>query len=533
MKCKLRSRGIRHACTIEQDESKIYFRKAPYAMKGEIKAMKGARWNGNYWTVSRCPRNLFQIRAMMVEPENPNPYAHFEQELVELPDHKDRPLAPQQIDMLRRALTYHYQLIAAEMGLGKSLFAIELMERIGGRWVFVGPKSALESVKLDRYKWKSTEEAELITYERLRIDRDELVKNPPLGIIFDECTALKNPASLTGKAAQSVADAIRATHGLNGFVICMSGTMTAKRPSDIWSQAEVVWPGFLREGSLKAFESRYAKITMHEDMDGVKYPVLEGWVEHEVKKIPSRLDGLMTTYFKKDWLPLPDRHFEVRKLEPSKRLTRIAGSICDAAPNTISALTSLRALSSGFQYAEDQDGGTEGERGMVETKCPKDDQLREILAEEESRGRIITFASFQGSIDRVRRICQGEGWDVVAIDGRGWICYKDGEKVKDHVLDFWANNPTKTALVGNPASCRFGLTLVEAKTTVYFDQGFSAEHRLQSMDRNYRMGQDQDVRVVDLIHLPVDQLVLDTLTENRRLEDLSLGRIREMLRQTV
>ena len=50
------------------------------------------------------------------------------------------------------------------------------------------------------------------------------------------------------------------------------------------------------------------------------------------------------------------------------------------------------------------------------------------------------------------------------------------------------------------------------------------------MDRNYRMGQTEEVRVIDLIHLPVDGLVLETLTENKRLEDLSLGRIREQLK---
>jgi SNF2 family DNA or RNA helicase len=161
---------------------------------------------------------------------------------------------------------------------------------------------------------------------------------------------------------------------------------------------------------------------------------------------------------------------------------------------------------------------------MVETACPKDAELVKYLGREETRGRMIAFASFQGSLDRVKRLCQAEGWDVVMVDGRGWNCFKaDGTRVKDHILDFWANNENKTVFVGNPASCRFGLTLTEAKTIVVFDQNFSAEHRLQSLDRNYRIGQDEEVEVIDLLHLPVDGLILDTLTENKRLEDLSLG----------
>jgi SNF2 family DNA or RNA helicase len=99
------------------------------------------------------------------------------------------------------------------------------------------------------------------------------------------------------------------------------------------------------------------------------------------------------------------------------------------------------------------------------------------------------------------------------------------------VLDFWANNPHKTVVVGNPASCRFGLTLVEAKTILYFDMNFSAEHRLQSMDRNYRIGQDSEVRVIDLVHLPIDELILETLQNNQKLEHLSLGILLEKLEQ--
>ena len=462
MKCTLRSQGKRYRCTITQDADKLYF-KTPFALKGEIKAMKGSRWNKEQkiWTAKRCPRNLFQLRAMMVEPVDENPYAWFERPLIELPD-PDRPLADQQIDMLRRALTYHYQIIAADMGLGKSLFAMELVERVGGKWIIVGPRSALESIEADRVKWDSMDQAQLMTYERFRIDKDEILKDVPVGIVFDECTALKTPSAITTRAAMEVTDKIREVHGMNGFVIAMSGTTVAKHPTDIWAQAEVVWPGFLREGTFKAFEARYAIVTMQEDLDGNKFPVREGWKEHEVAKLPARLDGLMTTYFKDDWLDLPKRHFQVRQLPVSPRLKRVGQAICDAAPNTITALTSLRALSSGFQYKETDEGTTNGERSMVETKCPKDDALREILAEEETRGRMIAFAGFQGSIDRVKRICFAEDWDVITIDGRGWLCWgSDGRQYKDKVLDFWANNPKRTVLVGNPASCRFGLTLTK------------------------------------------------------------------------
>lgn len=543
----LRVKGKRHNCVIEAEgDTKLIFRKSPFALKNEIKAFKGARWNPDRrcWSIANCERNMFQLRAIMVEcegqPVTDNPYEHFEQDLLPLELDVQRPLKDHQIEMVQKALTYRYQIFAAEMGLGKTLVAIEIAERIAAKngWTpeeteanvwFVGPKSALESVQLDSHKWAGPPMT-LKTYERFVIDHDKFLDNPPVSIFFDECSGLKNPNSLRSRAAQRMSDAVRAKHGTLGSVVLLSGTPTAKRPSDIWSQAEICWPGFLREGSLKAFEERYAIVTQGEDADGNIFKKIDGWKDHEVEKLPVRLDGLMTVYRKDDLLDLPPRTFHVRETKVTSRIARVAKALVDSAPNVITGLTWLRALSSGFQYKEDGEPGPNGERAMVEAPCPKDAVLQEILAEEALRGRMITFASFQGSIDRVKRICQEEGWDTIIVDGRGWNCFDhENNRVKQHILDFWSNNPNPTVLIGNPQSCRFGLTLVEAKTVVVYDQNFSAECRLQSLDRNYRIGQDEPVRVIDLIHLPVDQLILDTLTDNKRLEDLSLGVIREAL----
>jgi len=532
MELVLRSNGKRHPVRLEQDKHKIYFRSSPFSLKNEIKSMKGSRWNPEerIWTVSNCPRNIFQLRAMIVEPTNENPYEWFERKLVDI-NPGDRPLKPWQIEMIAKVLTYRFQVLAADMGLGKSLTAIEIMERSGlpnNKMIFVGPQSALQSVEADLVKWDSPIQPRFMTYERFTIDH-KTFELPQL-VIFDECTGLKNPNSNRAKAAQDVSDRIRAMYGTDGYVVLMSGSPTAKRPSDIWSQAEIAWPGFLREGSLRAFEARYALVEDQEDAEGNRYRVIAGWKDEEVEKLPLRLKGLMTVYRKADLLNLPERIFEVRKHKPTPKINRIAKQLVEMAPNTITALTWLRALSSGFQYKDGVVPGKDGERDMVETACPKDATLREILAEEHTRGRMICFASLQGSIDRVRRICMEEGWDVISIDGRGWNCWtKDGVLKGHDVLKFWADNPRHTVVVGNPASCRFGLTLVEAKTTVYYDQNFSAEHRLQSMDRNYRIGQDEEVRVIDLLHLDVDELILETLKQNRKLELLSIGNLLEYI----
>ena len=48
--------------------------------------------------------------------------------------------------------------------------------------------------------------------------------------------------------------------------------------------------------------------------------------------------------------------------------------------------------------------------------CPKEAALKMLLDENEETGRIVIFAGFTGSVDRVVNICLKEKWDVVRCD---------------------------------------------------------------------------------------------------------------------
>ncbi len=564
--------------TLQIDENRILFKTQPFSkiLNAEIKSMKGYKWHGfddpplKKWSIENHPRNVIQLRRLMGE----NVYEWFERPLMQLTKEDfNRPeyslygveINGAQIDMVNRSLTYHYQILAAEQGIGKSLAYIEVMERSGkNNWWYVGPKSALASVEYELVKWDISNDIRLstFTYEglvsKMRYDFDGL--EAPDGIIFDEADGFKNPTTHRAIAAQAIADLIREQHGMEGYVIEGGGTPAAKNPSDWWSQCEIAWPGYLREGSFRAFEQRYAITEQMQDLDGVTFNKRIGWNEEEVAKLPSRYEGLATVYRKAEWLPdLPPKQYETVRLEASNKVLRVARSLTHVAPNTITALTWLRALSSGFQYVntriedkvcnvckgtgeyefpEDSTcpgcGGTgkqpEYERQTRQVQTPKDDALRKDLDQCETHGRIVIAASFQGSIDRIRKICKERGWAVACVDGRGWRCYDSmGNSIDDKVLFFWGNHPAKVAFVGNPRSCRTGLTLTLAYTLIFYDNNFSAVDRLQMEDRIHRLTMDmvRGAIIKDYIHLEVDQLVVDTLKENKKLELLSLGVINE------
>ena len=139
---------IKVPATVRYDKGRIWFVKSPFALKDEIKAMKAAKWHGyddppkKMWSVADCPRNRFHMEWLT----GGNPYERWDQPLQHW--EYDRPLREHQEVMSDTMLTYHYGIIAAEMGTGKTLSAIECMEQSGAiEWWWVAPKSAIQAAK--------------------------------------------------------------------------------------------------------------------------------------------------------------------------------------------------------------------------------------------------------------------------------------------------------------------------------------------------------------------------------------------------
>jgi SNF2 family DNA or RNA helicase len=621
-----RGKQIKVPVTIQTVKGRIEFLKSDFALKDEIKAMSGSKWHGydegnkrKIWSVKDCTRNRFQLDFM----QGKNPYTRWEKPLQEF-DY-ERPLRDHQKLMSNFGLTYQYCILAAEMGTGKTLSAIEIMEQSGHEdWWWVGPKSGLKAVEREFKKWGLTGvNLKLMTYEALRTTMKNWVPGemPPHGVVFDESSRLKNGKAKRTLAAQALADGIREAYGRDGFVIEMSGTPSPKSPVDWWAQAEIAAPGFLREGSMKAFEWRMGVFVMKETSQGV-HPHRVTWLDdeekcavcggykndeqhvqecydedyhqwepsfNEVSYLYERLEGLVLVLHKKDCLDLPEKQYRTVYCDPSPTTQRVAKALVKISPNAITGLTALRELSDGFQYREEIDGtepcpvcakgDTPGKteiwvdpldpdrvfemtdmldpeytetlekklqecptcegtaevphkiRTVREVPCPKDKALVELLDENEDQGRLVVFAGFTGSVDRVTKLCLKEKWAVVRVDGRGWKVFDmDGNSIhKVDPLAYWADthNNHRVVFVAHPMSGGMGLTLTESRMAVFYSNDFNPESRIQAEDRIHRMGTDENLgaTIVDLIHLPTDERVRDILKDNRRLELMTMGDI--------
>lgn len=603
---RTRKRTYRVGAQIERRNDRIYFVNSPFALKDEIKAMAGAKWHGfdenprKIWSVRDCPRNDFQLDYL----RGNDPYEWFDRPVEKHEFRHD--LMLHQEDLANAALTYHYHIFGAEAGTGKTLAAQSVMELSGVTdWLWIGPKATLPNVERELKKWDFPEhiQVRLTTYERLVGEMDTWDGGPlPQGLICDESSRLKNYSSQRSRAVQFLADQIRTRFGMTGYVLLMSGTPAPKTPVDWWSQCEIAWPGFLKEGSAKALQKRLSIAEEIETPTGVAVPKIVAWKDgdhcevcgqgphepddhpysapNEVAYLYERLKGLVTVKHKKDCLNLPDKRYRTIDCQPSAAVKRVAKTLVDVAPNTITGLTWLRELSDGFQYKEETDGKTrcthcvegkveewvspDGEsyssldlfstefastlekvvvdcpqcrgtckvprkvRRTVEVKCPKEQAVKDLLEECEENGRIVIFAGFTGSVNRCVNICQSQGWAVVRLDGRGYHVQDwQGQPVTDvHGLDYWSDwKHSRVAFVAHPESGGQGLTLTESRMAVFYSNSFKPEYRIQAEERVHRKGMDENlgVDIVDIVHLPSDRRVLDVIKENRRLELMTLG----------
>lgn len=372
-------------------------------MTALVKLMKGAKWHGfedppiKKWSISNCARNLFQLQALQFPSDNDprNPYYKYNQPLLEVNPRRAECRA-HQVQMFRGGVTYKQDIWAAEMGVGKTLALIEVLEHadVSNAW-YIAPKSAMYSAMLEFDKWKALKRPKFYTYEGLK----QILENwpegadPPQFVAFDESSRLKNHHAQRTQAAQHLADSMRECYGDNCYIIEMSGSPAPKSPVDWWSQTEIACPGFLKEGSPEKFREGLALITKEEAMYGGTFPKIKTWWDdsnkcqecgepkereqhdpdnlafgeyhafkesvNQVNRLYKRLKGLVEVIFKKDCLELPEKIHTIIECEPSLETKNLAKLVLARASSTAQALILLRELSDGFQYQMMETGNRE------------------------------------------------------------------------------------------------------------------------------------------------------------------------------
>ena len=427
------------------------------------------------------------------------------------------------------------------MGVGKTfctLRALRFFRCIGWKEKFwwIAPNSGLTSLRTQLRKWNMSDlfqygGGKIFNYHSLEKEMEKIHQAPQV-VVFDECHALKNPGARRTQLAITLSEEMEKLYGDNCAVIGLTGTPAPEDHFDWWSICEVVRPGWIKESSYNKFKYRLAEFGTGQRSDGGVFPQFLNWRESEIQILPKRLEGLVLVTWKKDCLDLPEKVYEVIEVEPAPEILRAAKMLKNTCSRAIELHNKLRQLSDGFQYSVDE----EGERKTAFATTAKDEVIKELLeantVEEGGNNRIVIYAAFTASVDKLVKIALEEGWNVWRYDGRGQNSFGVSKMdFTETIFQDVQRFKNRIAFIGNPEAAGQGLTLTPASTIVYYSNSFKSQYRVQSEDRIHRYGasKERGCKVVDIVHLPTDRLVIEKLKLKREVEENTLNEIEALL----
>jgi len=551
-----------------------------------FRQMEGARWKKPSWEFldpTHSDRNAFILgeytRGAIGYPQDSpmcmTSYYKRAQTYYETVDQfmagtKDEdwpyPLKDHQKELVYHFLTVRSTIAAHEMGLGKTLSFLTALKMLydqnrlqGEVWV-IAPKAPLLAWKAELKKWKFPTDLipiKFITCSVQSISKvAESAATPPQVLCVDESSRLKTPAAQRTVVVREITHHMRHDWQKDSYIILMTGTPAPKDPTDWWSQQEICRPGLLRENSKKNLLKSLADLEQKEGNYGGSYTQITNWRSKDINKLYQRMKPNAHIRLKKDCLDLPQKTYTRLRVPPSKEVISAAKIVADNSGTAIEALSKIRQLSDGFQYRE-QGPYTEdiisdevldkyfqtlhGDKRTKTFNTPKDKILTEILEDFliNEKNRIVIYTGFKASAHKIKDLCHEAGWSVIfSVGGSTWklepsVSIADSETVLLATQEqFQTNNlDTPIAFVATVGSAGMGITLHASDTIVYYSNDFNAENRIQSEDRIHRIGMGASANIIDIIHLPTDEYVLDLLQKKRRLQELSMGDVMTALDQ--
>ena len=232
-----------------------------------------------------------------------------------------------------------------------------------------------------------------------------------------------------------------------------------------------------------------------------------------LEELNGMIEGFSYRVRKEDCLDLPDKVYTRRTVEltdEQKKLYQQMKSIALAivegddgglisAPTVLTQILRLQQVCSGF--AKFEDGRT------VEVPSNKLPELMSVL--EETDGKVITWGNFTHDLQIIQKaIAKEYGEDSVEL----FYGETPADERQPIVERFQEPDSPLRFFVGQPRTGGYGLTLTEAKTVIYYSNGYDLEVRLQSEDRAHRIGQTNKVNYIDIVtENTVDEKVLRAL----------------------
>jgi len=345
--------------------------------------------------------------------------------------------------------------------------------------------------------------------------------------IVDESSVIKNPDALRTKQLLRLRTAAVVRR-------IGDGTPLTKAPLDVFSQMEFLEEGLLGTTSHRAFTAEYADLHSNDDrlMRNMISKNPRAAYAQVVRRNPDgtprwrnldKLQRLLAPHsfrvLKKECLDLPEKIYEdvFFELTPKQRaaydtLEKHLRIELDGEVNVVvklAAMVKLQQITSGFVNVN----------GEVRLLPPEDNPRMKVLLStlERVHGKVIVWARFVEEIQQIAAALTAAGRRVVTYYG------ETSKADREAAIDALQHGDAEI-FVGNPQAAGVGLTLTAAETTVYYSNDFNLRTRLQSEDRNHRIGTKNAIVYIDLVAVDTqDAAIARSLQRKEDLARVVLG----------
>jgi SNF2 family DNA or RNA helicase len=370
---------------------------------------------------------------------------------------------------------------------------------------------------------------EALSSDRAQEFAESFIRSHYTMIIIDEATSIKNPK------AKRTLNAIALGRKCDYRRIA-TGTPITQGPLDLYAMCEFLDQGLSGHNSFTSFKSAYA-ITLEIVNGRQRFQKIIGYKNLEVLK--SHITQFSSRITKMECLDLPEKIYETLYVELSPEQRKIYEQLCSEAiaefdGGVITSLSGLTTMEKLHQvccgHIKDDDGTI---RDLAHDRLSV---LSDEIEKLENGEKFIVWCHYQRDVEQVINHLNNKESGILGKNKEYAVAYygKSTPDERMQALQNFGGNKLCRGFVGTAATGGKGLTLNVAWNVFYYSRGFKLEHRLQSEDRNHRIGQKNNVIYKDLVapdsvevrilaSLKAKKNIADEILDQRRLLALLSG----------
>jgi SNF2 family DNA or RNA helicase len=327
----------------------------------------------------------------------------------------------------------------------------------------------------------------LATEKGMRV-AENFIQNHHTMCILDESDSIKNPAAIRTKAIIKLGKKC-------AYRRIATGTPITQSPLDLYSQCEFLFPKLLRFPSYFQFKQFYANIKSI-SAGSRSYEKIIGY--RNLDELSASVQPFSSRRLKIECLDLPEKIYLTRYVEHTKEQKELYNRLSEEAMVFLSeesVVSSTSVLTTMMKLHQINCGHVTDDDGNIQTiPSNRINVMLDALQGIPKKSKVLVWANFKQD---VRMIVE-----AISIDhGRESVGHYYGDTSStqraENLLKF-KNDPEFRFLVLSSAGAK-GLTLINSFYSLYYSQGYNLAVRLQSEDRNHRIGQTEKVTYIDLI----------------------------------